>query len=83
MKIEVMGPGCARCRATEENVRKALASLGVEAEVAHVYEVKEYARRGVLLTPALAIDGNVVIQGRVPEVAEVTSVVAETLARSS
>lgn len=83
MKIEVMGPGCARCHATEQNVRKALAGLGAEAEVAHVYDVKEYAKRGVLLTPAVAIDGNVVIQGRIPEVAEVTSLVATALARPS
>lgn len=82
MKIEVMGPGCARCHATERNVRKALTELGTEAEVGHVYDVKEYARRGVVLTPAVVIDGKVVVQGRIPEVQELTSLVATALATS-
>lgn len=71
MKIEILGPGCARCRATEENVRKALAELHLEADVAHVTDVREFAKRGVMLTPGLVVDGKVVSTGRIPETSEI------------
>ena len=45
MKIEILGPGCSRCRATEELVRKALAELKLEAEIAHVSDPVQFARR--------------------------------------
>ena len=71
MKIEILGPGCARCRATEENVRKALADLNLEAEVEHITDPVQFARRGVLLTPGVIVDGQVVSSGRVPSVEDV------------
>lgn len=71
MKIEILGPGCARCRATEDNVRKALAELNLEADVAHVTDVREFAKRGVMLTPGLVVDGKVVSSGRIPETSEI------------
>lgn len=71
MKIEILGPGCARCRATEENVRKALAELKLEAEVEHVTDPAQFARRGVLLTPDVIVDGQVASSGRVPSVEDV------------
>jgi small redox-active disulfide protein 2 len=73
MKIEILGPGCARCRATEANIRKALAELQVEAEVVHVSDVREIAKRGVMLTPGLVVDGKLVCKGRIPEVTEIKS----------
>jgi len=73
MKIEILGPGCARCRATEEVVRKALAELGVEAHVEHVTDPVEFARRGVMLTPGVVIDGQVKSSGRVPALEEAKS----------
>lgn len=71
MKIEILGPGCARCRATEANVRKALAELNLEAEVAHVTDVREFAKRGVMLTPGLIVDGKLRSSGKVPGVDEI------------
>jgi small redox-active disulfide protein 2 len=71
MKIEILGPGCPRCRATEANVRQALAELNLSAEVLHVSDPKEIAARRVLLTPGLVIDGEIRCSGRVPEVAEI------------
>jgi small redox-active disulfide protein 2 len=70
MKIEILGSGCPKCRAAEQHARKALAELGLEAELAHVYDVKEFARRGVMFTPAVAIDGQVRVAGHVPGVKE-------------
>jgi small redox-active disulfide protein 2 len=71
MKVEIMGPGCPRCETTEKNARQAVANLGLEAEVEHIYDVKEYARRGVVLTPAVVVDGEVKVSGRVPTIDEI------------
>lgn len=66
MKIEILGPGCPRCQETERRVINALARAGVDAEVTHVYNLKEIASRKVMFTPAVAIDGVVKISGRIP-----------------
>ncbi|MCL6481261.1 MAG: thioredoxin family protein [Firmicutes bacterium] len=71
MKIEILGPGCPRCRATEENVKRALAELNLEAEVRHVTDPKEIALRRIFLTPGVVVDGAVRSIGRIPEVAEI------------
>ena len=71
MKIEVLGPGCPRCRETEQRVINALAKSGKDAEVSHVTDIKEIAQRGVMFTPAVAIDGELKITGKVPTEAEI------------
>lgn len=70
-KIEIFGTGCPKCRRTEQNVRKAVQELGIEAEVIHVYDQLEMLKRGITNTPAVVIDGEVKIAGRVPEVDEI------------
>jgi small redox-active disulfide protein 2 len=74
VKIEVMGPGCPRCDATEKNARKALEELGLEEKVEKVRDVKEYAKRGVALTPAVLVDGEVKVSGSVPTVDELKAI---------
>ncbi len=69
--ITVYGPGCARCKQTEDVVRKAIAASGVEAEVVKVTEYQEIAKAGILATPAVAVDGQLKIAGKVPSVADV------------
>jgi small redox-active disulfide protein 2 len=64
--IEVLGPGCQRCQYTEKVVREAVARTGVTAEIRKVTDYAEIAARGVLATPGIAIDGKVVLAGRVP-----------------
>ncbi len=71
LKIEILGPGCPRCRATEENLKRALAELHLEAEVLHVTDPKEIAQRRIFLTPGVGVDGEVRSSGRVPEVEEI------------
>jgi small redox-active disulfide protein 2 len=71
MKIEILGPGCPRCQETERRVRNALARSGIDAEVTHIYDLKEIARRKVMFTPAVAIDGEVKISGKVPTETEI------------
>ncbi len=71
MKIEIFGPGCARCKQTERIVREALSAAGIEAEIIKVEDIRQYAARGILFTPAVAIDGEVKCSGRIPKSEEV------------
>ncbi|MHC4695214.1 MAG: thioredoxin family protein [Planctomycetota bacterium] len=65
MKIEVLGPGCPRCIALAANAAEAVTKMGLNAEVAKVTDINEITSRGVMLTPALVIDGEVKASGRV------------------
>ena len=76
MKIEVLGPGCRNCESLEKATREALVHLGVEADVDKITDYGEIAAYGVMSTPALAIDGEVVSIGRVPSVDEITELLA-------
>jgi small redox-active disulfide protein 2 len=71
MKIEILGPGCAKCRNLYENAKKALEESGKSAEVAKVEDIPSIMKYGVMSTPALVIDGEVKISGRVASVAEI------------
>lgn len=75
MKITVLGPGCRNCALLEKRVRDALAELGIEAEVNKVTDYGEILAWGVLATPGLAVDGRVVISGKVPT----TSAIAQLI----
>ena len=66
MKVEILGTGCKKCHALEEQTRAALRDLGLTAEVEHVSDMKRIAGYGVLSTPALVIDGKVKCAGRLP-----------------
>jgi small redox-active disulfide protein 2 len=70
MRVQVLGPGCARCKQLAANVEEALRQLGVEATVEKVEDVREIARLGVLSTPALAVDGRVRLTGKVASASE-------------
>lgn len=75
-KIEIMGAGCPKCEAAERNARRAVEDLGMPAEVVHIYDVKELAKRGVMLTPAVVVDGELKISGHVPSVGEMKRLLA-------
>ncbi len=77
MKIQIVGPGCPRCQATEKNVFNACAELNIDADISHVYDVKEFAKLGVRLTPAVVVDGKVVISGKVPTVEELKTIFSD------
>jgi len=70
-KIEVFGAGCPKCKKTEENARKAVTELDMDAEVSHIFDPAEILKRGITSSPALAIDGELKIENRVPEVGEI------------
>lgn len=65
MQIRVYGPGCANCRKLEANAKEALESLGVTAEVEKVEDMKDMAAAGVMRTPALGVDGQLILHGKV------------------
>ena len=70
-KIEVLGPGCARCQETYRVVRHVVESAGLACELVKVESYQRMAQLGILATPAIAIDGGVVLSGRVPKAEEV------------
>jgi small redox-active disulfide protein 2 len=74
MKIEVLGPGCARCNALAAGAKLAADRLGVDYELVKVTAIAEIAKRGVMVTPALVIDGVVKLTGRVPDQRELTEI---------
>lgn len=71
MKIEVLGTGCAKCKGLENNVRQAVKELGIDAEIVKVDSIMEIMERGVMMTPALCINGETVAVGRVLSVDEI------------
>jgi small redox-active disulfide protein 2 len=71
MRIEILGTGCPKCKATVANVQKAVAESGVAAEVVKVEDLTEIVSRGVMMTPAVVIDGQIKAVGKVPTVDEI------------
>jgi len=69
--IEVFGTGCRKCKAMVRNAEQAVAELGLEAQVVKVEDLATIAARGVMMTPALAIDGEIVVSGHIAPVAEI------------
>ena len=70
MKIQVAGPGCPRCQQTEKVMITAAQELNIEADISHVSDMKEMAQLGIRITPAVLIDGKIVMAGRVPSIKE-------------
>ncbi|MFM6189198.1 MAG: thioredoxin family protein [Planktothrix sp.] len=76
IKIEVLGTGCKKCQQLEANAKEAIAALNLEAEVLHMTDPIEIAKRGVLSTPALAINGKIVSKGKLITSAEIESLLS-------
>lgn len=71
MEILVLGPGCAKCVKTYEAVKKVIDETGVEATVRKVDDIMEIMKWGVMVTPAVVVDGQVQLKGYVPSDAEI------------
>lgn len=66
MEIKVLGTGCAKCKKLEERTRKAVSELGVEASIEKVEDIYKIMQFGVMNTPALVVNGEVVLSGKLP-----------------
>ncbi len=71
MIIKVLGSGCANCKKLEENARKAIEELGIEATIEKVTEFPDIMAYGVMKTPALVVDEKLKVSGRVPSSDEI------------
>ncbi len=67
-KLQILGTGCKRCKLLTERVEQAARELGVDYEIEKITEIGDITRFGVMLTPALAVDGQVKLSGHVPTV---------------
>ena len=70
MEIKVLGTGCPKCKALEKATREAVAELGINADIGKEEDIMKIMQYGVMHTPALVIDGKVVISGRLPSAKE-------------
>lgn len=70
-KIEVLGMGCPKCNQLEERAKEAIKELGIQAEVIKIKDIKTISSYGVMITPALVIDGVVKAAGKIPKVEEI------------
>lgn len=77
MKIEILGPGCPKCKKLSELTAEAIKELGVSAEIAKVTDINIIIGYGVMLTPALVIDAELKIAGKIPSKKEITEWIEE------
>jgi len=73
MEIKVLGSGCSNCNKLYETALKAVEQSGVQAEVEKIEEIDQIMSYGVMLTPALVIDGNVMSTGKIPDSSQIVT----------
>jgi len=77
MKIEILGMGCPKCKKTTQNAQQAVEELGIEAEIIKVEELDKITEYGVMMTPALVIDGEVKVAGKIPSKQDIINWIKE------
>jgi small redox-active disulfide protein 2 len=75
-KIQILGTGCSKCKKLAENAEAAAKELGIEFEIEKVTGINEIMKFGVMVTPALAVDGEVKVVGKVPSPDEINQMLA-------
>ena len=75
-RIQVLGTGCPKCKMLTANAETALKALGIDVQVEKVENIQEIMKFGVMMTPALAVDGQVKVTGKVPSVDEIAKLIA-------
>jgi small redox-active disulfide protein 2 len=73
MKIEILGTGCPKCQKLYENTEAALEKTGITAELIKVTKLSDITNYGVMMTPALVIDGDIKAMGKIPSADEISS----------
>ena len=70
-KVQILGTGCPKCKKLAENAQAAVKEAGLDCEIVKVTDINEIMKFGVMLTPALAVDGQVKVVGKVPSPEEI------------
>ena len=76
-KLAVLGPGCAKCNKLHKETEQAAEELGVEFELVKITDLRAISGFGVMMTPALIVDGEVKVVGKVPSVAELMTMIGD------
>ena len=77
MQLLVIGPGCAKCKTLAQFTEQAVRELGVTAEINKVTDLKQIIALGVMMTPALAVNGTIKVVGKIPSVAELKTLLSQ------
>ena len=75
-KLQILGTGCPKCKKLTELTEEAAKSLGIEHQIEKVEDIKQIISFGVMMTPALVVNGEVKVSGRVPTVDEIKKMIA-------
>lgn len=76
-KLQILGPGCPKCKKLSEVTEEAARSIGIAYTIAKVTDIREIMKFNVMMTPALAVDGVVKVAGRIPSKEELRKILAE------
>jgi small redox-active disulfide protein 2 len=82
MKIQIFGPGCMNCKTLEQHARRAAEELGLALDFEKVTDLMQIAESGILRTPGLTIDGQIVSQGRVNSIEEIKTMLQKFAAEA-
>jgi small redox-active disulfide protein 2 len=77
MQLLVIGPGCARCKTLAQSTEQAAKELGVPYEINKVTDLKQIMALGVMMTPALAVNGTIKVVGKVPSIPEIKAILQQ------
>jgi small redox-active disulfide protein 2 len=75
-KLQILGTGCAKCEALKQATEQAAQTLGLQYELEKVTDLKQIMAFGVMMTPALVVDGKVKVSGKVPSVDDIKKLLA-------
>jgi len=79
-KLQILGPGCPKCKKLAEVTEAAAKDLGIEYEIEKVMDINEIMKFGVMMTPALAVDGQVKVVGKVPSPDDIKKILVQSQA---
>ena len=80
MQLLVIGPGCAKCKTLAQFTEQAVKELGITAEINKVTDLKQIMALGVMMTPALAVNGTIKVVGKAPSMAELKVILSQAAA---
>jgi len=75
MKIQILGTGCSKCEKLTKHAKKAVQESGISCEVEKITDMKQIMAMGVMMTPALAVDGKIKVVGKIPSSDEIKKMI--------